>query len=172
MLMLLSGSYLSCSTNKVVDPTNPPVVEVPSEPTPAILITDATGLDYVKEAVGLANNCLKNPAFIKALNDFNEYTFTDQTPTQISKTAFEAKDSFTVKTYSYWNPFSSVLAYREGNEMFLRTQKLPRSVESIFQSIMHEYFHVLGYGHPFNYETGRENSVPYAVEKISLVCLD
>ena len=164
-LMLWSGFYLSCSTQKTVTVIDP-------APTPLNLIEDKTGLDYVISAVEKANECLDNPKFIKALNDFKEYEFTDKTPAEISKIAFDAKDSLEVYTYSYFNPFSSVLAYREGNKMFLRSQKLPRSISSIFQSIIHEYFHVLGFDHPFYYEKGRENSVPYKAADLSLVCLD
>lgn len=158
---------LSCmdEPKKPVEIITPPVVTNQ-------LIENTTTNEIVIQATKLANECLKNVKFLTRIDDYL-YKYTDKSPQEVALVFAQASEKGYVKFYKHWNPFSSVLAYREGNNIFLNSRKFPRELLGVFKTLIHEYAHILGFGHPFEVTEDRPDSVPYKVEDVAAsACLN
>jgi hypothetical protein len=62
-----------------------------------------------------------------------------------------------------WYQSKRTIAYREGDGIFYNGNKMKRGACLIIQTAVHEYLHVLGYGHGNDSPRGKQYSVPYFV---------
>lgn len=131
------------------------------------VIFDHTGNPSVIEAIQKAEDCINSKKFIDNLVNYS-YKYTDKSPEEIKEHVKSVKKEAHIYFYRSWNPLSSAIAYTEGNKISLNLWKNPRPVREMFKTIVHEFFHVLGFSHPFYDVKDRGESVPYMVELIAV----
>lgn len=158
--MALLGLIHACSTSK------PPVTS--PEPTePKVLILNKTNDEVIDQAVNLANECLGNSEFLNSISEY-AFTYTDKTSEEVEDTFKSANKPSEVVFYKTWNPWSSAVAERSGKYIRINSWRHPRPLKSVFETMMHEYAHIIGFGHPFNSTPTRPDSVPYKVQVIAV----
>ncbi len=71
--------------------------------------------------------------------------------------------TFTVVSYTTWNPFSKVIGHSEGEICYLNTRKMERPLQDIVETLFHECLgHGLGFSHKGNTVTQYNlNTWPY-----------
>lgn len=154
---------------------------VKKRPTPSESIPEATDtlgpvgkfktsltLKWAKDLVATAN-CLKERPELYQRIKTSKFTETSKTPEQIADDVKAMTSE--LKTYTYWNPFSNVIATTYSNDkenIYFNTRKNPRSMKEMVNTIFHETTHLIGYTHSSNYnnETTRK-TVPYMVGQIA-----
>lgn len=167
-LLLLT---FACSYVPVKAPDVTP--EFPSEtvPTtnPKVVFTADSSLDYIHEVVRISNCVISNEDFLKEVEAFPKYDYTDKTSKQVADSLRNPKPVI-VSTYRTKNPWSSVIATTYSSDpttIYFNTRRNPREMPSMVNTSFHEMLHLQGWSHGDNYEYGKEKSVNHMVGTIS-----
>lgn len=159
MKFLILLILASCSTTKNINN---------NEKSKEIFGTDSK-LIWIKDAVNISNCILGQSGLIEEVRNKKEFTFTDKTPEEVAK-SLESPTKVKVKTYSYWNPFSSVIATTYANDrtsLYFNLKNNPRNKYAHVNTVFHESLHLWGYSHGDNYPKGKEDSVNYKIGSMS-----
>lgn len=163
LLPLLFLSF-ACSYVPVKAPDVTP--ELPSETVPTtnkVVFTADSSLDYIHEVVRISNCVINNEEFLKEVEAFPKYDYTDKTSKQVADSLRNPKPVI-VSTYRTKSPWSSVIATTYSSDpttIYFNTRRNPREMKDMIETSCHEGLgHIQGYGHGDNSEYGKENSVP------------
>lgn len=111
-----------------------------------------------------------NDQFLTEVGNFPKYDFTTDTPKEVERKMRAALTRpVTVEFSTYTKYFSKTIAYRNtgGTTVYFNLKRNPRAIEEMLDTGIHEWLHVVGYGHGDNYATGKQDSVPYRVGSIA-----
>lgn len=130
-----------------------------------------TSKAMVTSVARIADCVLKSEKFLNEVAT-HSYTFTSATSgEQVADSIRKAHITLTVSTYKSKLPWSKTVAYRNAGETtaYLNLRKNPagKDIAEVVNTLVHEWLHVLGYGHGTNSAKGKENSVPYGVGSIA-----
>lgn len=123
----------------------------------------------LKEAAEIAEKVLHDPSFIKEIREKNKFTYTPDSSEEVAE-VIEANLNLKINvlTYKTWSPWSAVIGYSDGEDIYVNTRKLPYlSVSDYVGNFIHEFCHHIGYGHGNNKPNGKEHSVPYWVGNLA-----
>lgn len=98
------------------------------------------------------------------LNQSQQFDFTTDGPDAIRK-KMEQAQSVRVDLYRPWWPWSKAVAFYDPSGIKLNTYSIERPDCQVINTLVHEWFHSLGYGHGSNFSHGKDNSVPYFMGK-------
>ena len=154
----------------------PPIVLIPEAPhSVRIVFSTNSGLQYMKDLVGVANCVINNISFLDEVEAFPKYTYTDKTSKEVSASLRNSIPTvFT--TYRSKNPFSRAIAttFTGDDVIYFNTRKNPRSVPEMINTLIHENLHLNGWSHGDNSPIGKGDSVNYRVgsmaEKYTELC--
>jgi hypothetical protein len=158
-----------------VEVKEPPVIVLDKEPLKKVVFTADSSLQYMKDVARVANCIANDKDFLKEVEVYPRFTFTDKTPRQVAESLRDPKP-VTLSTYRTKNPWSAAIAMTIEKVVYFNTRKNPREMKEMANTACHEGLgHIQGYGHGDNYPTGKESSVPYALgticEKFVVRCL-
>lgn len=175
ILLLLLALLAGCST--------PPVAQVPVdnfpqvENTPTQIAAPAftrkvfiakSSLAWVIDLVDRANCIINNEEFIKEVEGFPGFTFTEATPGQVAA-SLRSMGPFTISTYKA-RIGSKVIATTYSSDkttLYLNLRKNPRDIASMGNTVLHEGLHLAGYSHGNNSSVGKQDSINYRVGSIA-----
>jgi hypothetical protein len=127
-------------------------------------------------AASLAESILNNPEFHAEIVKESHFSYTDHTPFKVLhkiRVEIEAKNGrrnelVSVDTYRPAWPWSAAIAKTVKGRISLNERKIPSMSELEYVgTLVHEFMHVIGYGHGNNSPKGKEQSVPYRVGKLA-----
>ena len=114
------------------------------------------------QAVTLVEGFLVSPKLLSFIRAKKTWEYTNDNGETIAVKLSKGRQAV-IKLYTPWYPWSKAIASTTGNVISLNSRKMNRSIESIANTLIHEYCHVINYGHGNNSPIGKENSVPYWV---------
>lgn len=134
--------------------------------THAAIVTNSK-LDWSKDLANKANKTFGCVYFLEEVSKVKKYDYTDKSTNEILKDLYLFNKEITLRTY--YKRFTKAIAYTYyGNsEIYLNTNRNPRDMAEMINTIAHESTHILGYGHGNNKPIGKENSVPYKIGSIA-----
>lgn len=126
--------------------------------------------EKLKKASDLANDFLWNHlSVIKKEPYFSHTKLTSKQVYDQIKAHLEKGQAIEVRLYKpfWWR--SKAIAYTKGkNVIFINQYKLnERSATEYANTLVHEYLHIVGFGHGNNNPKGKEQSVPYRVGQLA-----
>jgi hypothetical protein len=121
-------------------------------------------LPYISKVADVGNCIVKKPEFLAEVAAFPKYDYTTMSPTEV---AHKLKEFHSVTLSTYWKPVTKSIAYTVKNTTYFNTARNPRPIPEMANTAIHEWTHVLGFGHGDNWSKGKENSVPYRVGSIA-----
>jgi UDP-glucose 6-dehydrogenase len=134
-----------------------------------------SSLQYMKDVVRVSNCVVANPEFLKEVEAFPKFTFTDKTSKEVADSLRNLKEIM-LSTYRPKNPFSKAIATTFAGDPFVyfSTRKNPREMKYMLNTSFHEALHLVEFSHGDNSPIGKEDSVNYMVgtiaEKYSKAC--
>jgi len=171
MKLILALLFIaSCATKPIETvPVNTPVS---SEPVEIIVAKNEpfsfkSSLPYIAEVARVSNCVINNEAFLKEVESFPKYTFTDLSPAQVGKILRNFKP-VTISTYKYWSSKVIATTYaKDRTTLYFNTKANPRKMPAMINTAFHEGLHLNGTSHGDNSSKGKEDSVNYRVGDIS-----
>lgn len=146
-----------------VEVNEPPVIVLDQGTLKKEVFTTRSSLPYMAEVARISNCVAGNTEFLKEVELYPKFTFTDKTPAQVAESLKNPKP-VVLSTYRTKNPWSAAVAATIGDEVYFNTRKNPRDMSEMIETSIHEGLgHIQGYGHGDNYPRGKENSVPWAL---------
>jgi hypothetical protein len=127
-----------------------------------------TSIKSLNDAIAVANCVVRSEAFLKEIGAFAKYDYTDLTPSDV-EASFRNIKTINVSSYKTKNPYSKVFATTYASEkttFYINTRKLPRTIGSLTNTIIHESSHLINFSHGDNSSVGKERSVPYGAGAI------
>lgn len=128
-----------------------------------------SSLPYMAEVARISNCIINNHDFLKEVENYPKFTFTDKTPKQVVESLRNPRP-VVLSTYRTKNPWSAAIATTFASDketVYFNTRKNPRDMPSMVNTSLHEGLHLNGYGHGDNYPNGKEDSVNYRVGSIA-----
>jgi hypothetical protein len=169
----------ACVRIELITSTNQPGQTQPGQnpPSPGSARVSYSGTRLiVTKAVNDANKVLQNSEFYKAIREKNDFTYTKVDPAEIANLIQQSRVRVNVRLYD-GEPGSTTNAYvtsKYPNTLFLNSDKLNRSSESITNTIIHEVVHAVDasadgirFGHGTNSRIGKGNSAPYWIGSLA-----
>jgi hypothetical protein len=132
-------------------------------PEPRTIFTARSTLDYVHQAVKVANCVIVNEKFLSEIGKFAKYDYTTMKPAEV-EARIRGVSPAAVSTYRTTNPFSRVIATTYSTDpttIYLNTRNNPQAMPDMVNTIIHELTHLNNFGHGDNSPVGKDNSVPY-----------
>lgn len=144
------------------------------------IVTSETKSAKLIESIKLANNVLEDSDFYTRLSKIKGFDYSDITEEVLSKLIFDSQKIASVIIKRKQNPFSAATAYTKPAYPTLifiynsyLTSKEVNAID-IACTLIHEFVHLIDYesadydfGHGNNYNAGKENTAPYAIEKVT-----
>tara|TARA_R110000868_G_scaffold173530_1_gene409678 strand:+ start:913 stop:1437 length:525 start_codon:yes stop_codon:yes gene_type:complete len=162
---LLLLVLISCTKKEI----QKPVIETPTIPTwEVVRFKTNSNLEWLKEVVKVSNCVIKREDFLKEVEAIKSFYFSTDNGVQVANTLRSSKVAI-IDTYSTFNPWSKVNAYRDVNTglIYLNLRNNPRTLEAMVDTFLHERSHNW-YNHNGNLATGDNlNSVPYTIGRIA-----
>jgi hypothetical protein len=118
----------------------------------------------VKRIEVIVNQIVQGSCIEDELQKVQKFNETKDSPNLVLSRLRRVKIDAIVSYYKSKNPWSSAVAYAEGNTLYFNTRQIGAWTDCDFASTgLHEASHMapLEYGHDFNYYSGRELTVPY-----------
>jgi hypothetical protein len=128
---------------------------------------------WMTDVAKVAECVLKDDDFLTEVGNFKKYTFTDQSPKAVEALMRSTKKDAVYSTYWAKKKSTVTVAFRNkgSNIVYLNLWKHPkkknRAMDKMVATYIHEWLHILGFGHGSNNMKGKEDSVPYMVATIS-----
>jgi hypothetical protein len=123
----------------------------------------------IRMAAIAVRNHYQDEAFLSKIRSVDSYNLTYYSPEMVSLVlrSSPAKLDITIKSYKSINPFSRVIAYADGNIIFVNERKLNLPFLDRVENIYHEMTHMIGFKHAGNYVTKFNlGTVPYLASNI------
>lgn len=120
-------------------------------------------------SLGKTADCIvQNVDFRTEVSAIKSFDYSKRSGIDVIKDLSESR-SFVISTYRTKSPWSKAIATTYGSPkvVYFNTRKNPRDVPSMVNTIIHEWTHVVGYGHGDNSSKGKGRSVPYQVGSIA-----
>ena len=171
MKLILALFFIASCATKPID-TVPVIVPEPSEPVEIIIakrepFSFKSSLPYIAEIARVSNCVINNETFLKEVESFPKYTYTDLTPTQVGKILREFKP-VTISTYKYWSSKVIATTYaKDRTTAYFNTKANPRKMPAMVNTAFHEGLHLNGVSHGDNSSKGKQDSVNYRIGTIS-----
>lgn len=177
LLILLAScatKYTETKPDEVVvkDPATLPVetgVVLDQERLAKEVFTTKSSLPYMAEVARISNCIVNNEAFLKEVELYPKFTFTDKTSKQVADSLRNPRP-VVLSTYRTKNPWSAAIATTFSGDptaVYFNTRKNPRPMPELVNTSCHEGLgHIQGYGHGNNSPVGKEDSVPYGLGTI------
>lgn len=126
-------------------------------------VNDAT----VAQACSLVARHHRDEAFLSIVAKSGPYNHTSDDGAAVAERIRSAGAAIAVTPYTAFLPWSKVIGYSTGKQIFVNTRKLDLPLHNRVSNIMHEAMHVLGYKHKGNRVTDyNKQTVPYRVGKL------
>ena len=126
----------------------------------------SSSLLYLEEVVRISEYILSDEEFLNEVSKVKKFSSTNLKGVDVVL-SISIGPVATVSSYKTLNPWSSVTAYTTGKMIKFNTRNNPRSINSMVNTLIHEYMHVLGFHHSGNSSKGNQESIPYMVGDIS-----
>jgi hypothetical protein len=95
----------------------------------------------------------RDSEFLDLVKNVSKFNHTQDSGEVVAKKIEQAALTIKVVPYKTWSPWSKVVAYAEGNTIFVNTRKINLPLADRVENLMHESLHVLNYSHQGNYVT-------------------
>lgn len=145
-----------------------PVIVLDQEPLKREVFSTKSTLQWMKDTARIGNCVINNQAFLKEVEAFPKFTFTDKSSKEVADSLRNAKP-VVLSTYRTKNPWSSVIATTWANDqtVYFNTRRNPRPMPELLNTSCHEGLgHLQGWSHGDNSPVGKEDSVPYRLGAI------
>jgi hypothetical protein len=123
----------------------------------------------VNEAIVSATSLLKKGSrLLLELEDKNDFLYDSGSGWAIVGKIANCQKVAEVRLYKTWNPWSKVMGYTNGVNIYINSRKLSSMSQADLVGLLcHEYLHIVGFRHGNNYKTKEkcEKSVPYFVSE-------
>jgi hypothetical protein len=125
-----------------------------------------SSLPYIQDVSIVANCVTKHPEFLKEVAAQARFDFTKDSPKMVAEKIGQGTP---VILSTYKKSFTKSIAYRNvgDNVLYFNTTKNPRAMRFMVNTAVHEFSHVIGYGHGSNSSKGKDLSVPYKLGQIA-----